>query len=150
MLDDKKLYRITKEFENSSLRLLELFKQNYLTEVECGIKEIPEFFSIIMPKVKKGIKLENISEEEIEKYKPKPLEVKVYLDFDKNNYLIADVEFIYGENKVNPLDEKQKTNFPRNMIKETKSLNLFRQSGFMLDIKNLRFILPMMIKYMSF
>ena len=142
VLDDKKLYRITKKFENSSLRLLELFKQNYLTEVECGIKEIPEFFSIIMPKVKNGIKLENISEEEIEKYKPRPLEVKVYLDFDKNNYLIADVEFIYGENKLNPLDEKQKTDFPRNMIKETKSLNLFRQSGFMLDVKNLRFILP--------
>ena len=142
ILDDKKLYRITKEFENSSLRLLELFKQNYLTEVECSVKEIPEFFSIIMPKVKNGIKLENISEEEIEKYKPKPLEVKVYLDFDKNNYLIADVEFIYGENKINPLDEKQKTDFPRNMIKETKSLNLFRQSGFMLDVKNLRFILP--------
>ena len=55
----------------------------------------------------------HLSEEEIEKYKPKPLEVKVYLDFDKNNYLIADVEFIYGENKINPLDEKQKTDFPR-------------------------------------
>ena len=142
ILDDKKLYRISKDVENSSLRLLELFKQNYLTEVECGKEEMPEFFSIIMPKVKNGIKLENVSEEELEEYKPKPLEVKVYLDFDKNNYLIADVEFIYGENKLNPLDEKQKANFPRNMIKETKSLNLFRQSGFMLDIKNLRFILP--------
>ena len=142
ILDDKKLYRISKDVENSSLRLLELFKQNYLTEVECGKEEMPEFFSIIMPKVKNRIKLENVTEEELEEYKPKPLEVKVYLDFDKNNYLIADVEFIYGENKLNPLDEKQKANFPRNMIKETKSLNLFRQSGFMLDIKNLRFILP--------
>lgn len=142
ILDDKKLYRISKDVENSSLRLLELFKQNYLTEVECGKEEMPEFFSIVMPKVKNRIKLENVSEEELEEYKPKPLEVKVYLDFDKNNYLIADVEFIYGENKLNPLDEKQKSNFPRNMIKETKSLNLFRQSGFMLDIKNLRFILP--------
>lgn len=142
ILDDKKLYRISKDVENSSLRLLELFKQNYLTEVECGKEEMPEFFSIVMPKVKNRIKLENVTEEELEEYKPKPLEVKVYLDFDKNNYLIADVEFIYGENKLNPLDEKQKANFPRNMIKETKSLNLFRQSGFMLDIKNLRFILP--------
>ena len=28
------------------------------------------------------------------------------------------------------------------MIEETKALNIFRKSGFMLDVKNLRFILP--------
>lgn len=142
ILDDKKLYRCTREFESTTLKLLELFRQNYMTEVKLGEDELTDLFSIIMPKVKDAIIFENISEEEIEKYKPKELVIKVYLDFDKNDYLIADVKFCYEENEFNPLDEKTKLTFPRNILKETKALNILRQTGFMLDVKNLRFILP--------
>ena len=142
ILDDKKIYRCTKEFENTNLKLLELFRQNYMAEVNFGKNELTQLFSIIMPKVKNAITIENIPEEEIEKYKPKELMVKVFLDFDKNDYLVAEVKFCYEEKEFNPLDEKTKINFPRNMIKETKALNVFRQTGFMLDVKNLRFILP--------
>jgi SNF2 family DNA or RNA helicase len=52
------------------------------------------------------------------------------------------VKFCYGEQEFNPLDQNIKLNFPRNMIKETRTLNIFRKTGFMLDVKNLRFILP--------
>lgn len=142
ILDKKKLYRCTKEFENSNLKLLQLFRKNYMTEVLLGKKELTSLFSIIIPKVKNAIVIENMEEEEIEKYKPKELEVKVYLDFDKNDFMIAEVKFVYDENEFNPLDEKNKTDFPRNMIKETKALNVFRKTGFMFDSKNLRFILP--------
>lgn len=142
ILDEKKLYRCTKKFENTNLKLLEIFRKNYMTEVLLGKEELAELFSIIMPKVKNAIKLENISEEEIEKYKPKTLITKVYFDFDNNDYLIADVKFCYDTKEFNPLDEKQNIDIPRNMIQETKALNIFRRTGFMLDIKNLRFILP--------
>ena len=113
-----------------------------MTEIVLGKEELTQLFSIIMPKVKAAIKIENISEEEIEKYKPKELVVKVYLDFDEQDYLVADVIFCYENNEFNPLDEKQELKFPRNMIQETKALNIFRKTGFMLDTKNLRFILP--------
>lgn len=96
----------------------------------------------MIPKVKDAIKIENMTEEEIEQYKPQKLEAKLYLDFDKKDYLTAKVEFCYGENKFNPLNEKTKLKFPRNMIMETKLLNLFRKTGFMFDSKNLQFILP--------
>lgn len=142
VLDDKKLYRCTKEFENTTLKLLELFRQNYMTEVVLGEKELTELFSIVVPKVKDAIIFENISKEEIEKHKPKELVIKVFLDFDKNDYLIADVKFCYEQNEFNPLEENLKLKFPRNMLKETKALNILRQTGFMLDVKNLRFILP--------
>lgn len=142
ILDDKKLYRCTKDFENTTLKLLELFRQNYMTEVSLGEKELTELFSIIVPKVKDAIIFENISQEEIEKHKPKELVIKVFLDFDKNDYLIADVKFCYEQNEFNPLEEKLELDFPRNMLKETKALNILRQTGFMLDVKNLRFILP--------
>lgn len=142
VLDDEKLYRCTKKFENTTLKLLELFRQNYMTEVKLGEKELTDLFSIIVPRVENAIVIENIEEAEIEKYKPKELLVKVFLDFDKNDYLIADVKFCYGKEEFNPLDEKTKKNFPRNMLKETKALNILRRTGFMLDVKNLRFILP--------
>ena len=142
ILFNKKIYRCTKEFERTNLKLLELFKQNYVTEIEFGKEELPEFFSVILPKVKNAIKIEDLSKEEIEKYKPKELVTKLYLDFDKNDYLVADIRFQYGENEFNPLNEKEKIEFPRNKIKETKALNIFRKTGFMFDVKNTRFILP--------
>lgn len=142
VLDQKKLYRCTKEFENTNLKLLELFRKNYMTEVLLGKEELTQLFSIIIPRVRNAIVMENITEEEMEPYRPKELEVKVYLDFDKNDFLIAEVKFAYEENEFNPLDEKVKLNFPRNMIQETKALNIFRKTGFMFDSKKLRFILP--------
>ena len=142
ILDEKKLYRCNKKFEKSNLKLLEIFRQNYMTEVLLGKKELSQLFSVIIPKVKNAIKLENITEEEIEKYRPQTLITKVYLDFDSHDYLVAEVTFCYGNKEFNPLDEKQKIEIPRNMIKETKALNIFRKTGFMLDVKNLRFILP--------
>lgn len=142
ILNQKKLYRCTKEFENTNLKLLELFRKNYMTEVLLGKEELTQLFSIIIPKVKNAIIIEDIPKEEIEEYKPKELEVKVYLDFDEKDFLVAEVKFLYDENEFNPLDEKLKLDFPRNMIQETKVLNIFRKTGFMFDTQNLRFILP--------
>ena len=142
ILDENKIYRCTKEFERAELKLLEIFRQNYITELKLGKEDLSKLFSIIMPRVNNAIEINDIPEKEIEKYKPKKLLVKVFLDFDENNYLICDVDFIYENNKFNPLDESKKLDFPRNMIQETKVLNAFRRTGFMLDTKNLRFILP--------
>ena len=142
VLINDKLHRCTKEFERSNLKLLELFRQNYLTELTLGEEELSQLFSVIIPKVKNAIKFENISEQDIEKYKPKKLAVKVFLDFDENNYIVADVKFCYENEEFNPLEENIKILSPRNMIAETKALNFFRKSGFMLEQKNLRFILP--------
>ncbi len=142
LLDQKKMYRCTKEFENTNLKLLELFRQNYMTEVLLGKEELTQLFSIIMPKVNNAIVMEDIEEEEIAPYRPKELEIKVFLDFDENDFLVAEVKFRYEQNEFNPLDEKLKLDFPRNMIQETKALNIFRKTGFMFDKQNLRFILP--------
>lgn len=142
VLENQKMHRCTKEFERTNLKLLELFRQNYMTEVMLGKEQLSELFSVILPKVKDAIIIENMSKEEIEQYKPKELLVKVFLDFDKNDFLTAGVKFAYEENEFNPLDEQQKLDFPRNKIQETKALNVFRKTGFMFDSRNLRFILP--------
>ena len=142
ILDDNKIYRCSKEFEKSTLKLLELFRKNYITELELGKKELTQLFSIVIPRVGDAIELDDFLENEIKMYKPKKLIVKLFLDYDQNDYLVADVKFIYENNEFNPLNERIKIEFPRNMIEETKVMNIFRKTGFMLDTKNLRFILP--------
>lgn len=142
LLNEDKIYRCTKEFEQSTLKLLDIFRKNYITELKLGKEDLTQLFSVVIPKVKDAIEIKDIPENEIKKYKPKKLIVKLFLDFDQNDYLIGEIKFIYENNEFNPLDEKIKIEFPRNMIEETKAMNIFRKSGFMLDTKNLRFILP--------
>ena len=142
LLLKNKLYRCDKQFENTTIKMLEIYRENYLTDVILGKNELSQFFSIVMPKMNNTIKIKNIETEELEQYKPKQLEVKLFLDFDKTGNLLADVSFKYGKNEFNPLDESVKIDIPRNIIEETKALNTFRKTGFMFDTKNLRFILP--------
>lgn len=142
ILKESEFYRLSSEFEKTKLKLLNSFRQNYVSELHLAKDDLMQLFSVIMPKIKNAIKLGNVSEEEIEEYKPKELGVKVFLDFDKNDYIIADVKFCYGETEFNPLEEKQDIQIPRNMVEEAKALNIFRRTGFMFDVQNTRFILP--------
>ena len=141
-LNEEKLYRCDRKYKETVLKLLNMFRNNYSKEIIFGKEQLPQIFSIIIPKMQGSINIEKLEENEIEKYKPKPLEIKVYLDFDKNNYVVADIRFKYGDEEFNPLEEKIHIQSARNMIEETKALNAFRTTGFMLDTKNLRFILP--------
>ncbi len=137
-----KLYRCDKEFSNSSLKVIKAFRENYTTEMVLRKKDLKDFYAIVMPKIEDTVKIQGMEEEEIEAYRPQKLVVKVFLDFDENNYLVADVKFCYAEEEFNPLDETIKIKALRNELEENKDLNLFKKSGFMLDVKNLRFILP--------
>ena len=142
ILWENKLYKLNKQFEESTMKLIQIFKENYLTEVFLSKEDLKQLFSIVVPRLKNTINLKNVDEKEIEEYKPKELITKVYLDFDENDYLVAEVRFCYDETEINPLNEKQKVNIPRNILEESKALNIFKKSGFMFDVKNLRFILP--------
>ena len=142
ILQQDRLCRLTKEFENTNLKLLQSFRQNYVTELHLKESDLSLLFSIVIPKVKNAIIMGNIDDKLIEKYTPENLQVKLFLDFDKNDYIIADVRFCYGNYEFNPLDEKNKPSVPRDIVKETQSFNIFRKTGFMFDVKNLRFILP--------
>ena len=47
VLTDKNLYRCSKEFTNTNLEMLTLFRENYVSEVMLGKKEIGDLFSIL-------------------------------------------------------------------------------------------------------
>ncbi|MCI9000342.1 MAG: DEAD/DEAH box helicase [Clostridia bacterium] len=138
-LKEETLYRCTKEYKESTLKLLEVFRRNYTTEIKFSKEEMSKFFSVVLPKAKRSIVLDAVAPEELEKYMPQKLGVKVFLEFNEKNYIIAKVSFCYGEEEFNPLLENP--NFPRSVLEEAESLNLFRKTGFMLDKKNGNFVL---------
>lgn len=138
-LMDNKLYKCSKRYKNTTLKLLDVFKRNFTREIRFNKDQMPNFFSIVLPKARDSISLNTIEPEEIEKYMPQKLGVKVYLEFNEKNYIIAKVGFCYGDKEFNPLQENP--NIPRSVLEEAESLNIFRKTGFMLDKKNVRFVL---------
>ena len=134
------IYKCSKEFENTILKFLQTFRKNFTKEIRLPANEISTLFSIIYPKVKNSIKYSNLNVDEIKKYIPKELYVKLYLDYDKNNYIVADIKFCYDKFEFNPLQEEN-TSVARDVLKESETLDMFIKSGFMLDRKRARLIL---------
>lgn len=140
-LHENNLYRCSKEYENSVLKLLEVFRRNFTTEIKFNEDNLYNFFSMVVPKVKKYINLSSIDEAELEPYLPQKLGVKLFLDLDNISNVICIVKFCYGNTEFNPIIESNDVEAVRNVIEETLALNLLRKTGFLLDKKNARFIL---------
>lgn len=140
ILIEEKLYKCSKNRQKDILQILEIFKKNFTQEIKFSESDLHTFFSIVYPLSKKYINLNDLRIDDIEKYVPKDLYVKVYLDYDKNNYITADIKFCYGNEEFNPLEENN-LEIPRDALKESESLDLFIKSGFMLDSANARLIL---------
>ena len=135
------IYRCPIEFKNTVLKLLDLFKNNFTKEVVFKKQDLPKLFSLVIPTIKKHFEIKNIKEDEMEKYIPQDLYVKVFLDVNENNFITADIKFGYKDFEFNPLANDQSINIPRDVAKETTTLETFIQTGFMLDKQNSRLIL---------
>ena len=142
VLEDSKLYRCSEDFVNTAIKLVKLMKNAYVLELDLRKEDLKDLYSVVMPKIGDCIKPKDINEKEIEIYKPKKLGVKVFLDFDQNDYIIADVKFCYGNEEFNPLEQNIQIESTRNILEENRNLNILRLTGFMVDKRNLRFILP--------
>ena len=103
--------------------------------------DIPKLFSLVVPSIKKNLEVKNVNTEELEKYIPQELYVKVYLDSNESNFITADIKFGYKDFEFNPLIENKSIKIPRDVVKETKTLETFIQTGFMLDQQNGRLVL---------
>ena len=137
---DKNLYRCSDEFQDTIQNLLNIFKQNYTNKIIINEKEVKEFFGVIYQKIKDEIYITTIDKSLLEKYIPKELSVKVYLDYNQKNQIICDLRFCYDNTEINPFDDGY-IDIARNVLEENRVLNIFINSGFMLDGKNYRLIL---------
>ena len=141
MIIEDVIYRCPMDFKNSILKLLELFKNNFTKEILFKKTDIPKLFSLVVPSIKKNLEVKNVNTEELEKYIPQELYVKVYLDSNESNFITADIKFGYKDFEFNPLIENKSIKIPRDVVKETKTLETFIQTGFMLDQQNGRLVL---------
>ena len=141
VLKKSTLYRCDKSIKNTVLKMLKLFKENYTTEIILPKEESPKFFSLVMPKIRENLEITEITPEEFEKYVPAELYVKLYLDYDKNNYIVADIKFCYKDVEFNPLTKFEITDFARDIAKENNVMDMFVKSGFMFEQANNRLIL---------
>ena len=136
----KKMYRCSKYFSKTIMKLLNIFRSNFTKQIEFNKSELSDIFSMVVPKIKNNIKLDKLEQEDIEKYMPKELYTKVYLDYDNNNYITADIKFCYDDIEFNPILE-EKVDVARDSLKESDILEKFRRTGFLLDVQNKRLIL---------
>lgn len=140
LLTEKEIYRCTKQFEDTVLKIVDVFKRNLTNEIVFSKEYFSAFFSRVMPKIEKNVEID-IEEEEIRNYIPEKLEVKLFLDYDNYGRIVMDAIFKYGEIEFNPLEVNKKLDVARNTVEETDSLNVIRKTGFMLDVEHMRFIL---------
>ena len=140
LLMKNSLYRCTKEFKENELKLIEIFRKNFEKEITFSKEGMSKLFSLVFPKIRNSMNFEKLNKEEIEKYIPEELFVKVYLDYDKQNHITADIKFVYGDIEFNPL-VNEIPEIARDRIKEDETMDIFKNAGFMLDIKNNRLIL---------
>ena len=136
------LYKCNEKYENTTLKLIKILKDNFITELIFGKEQLPELFSVILPRMKGSIEFKGIDESQIQQYKPKKLGVKMFLDFDENDHIIADAKFCYGEEEFNPLQQKIEIKYPRDVVAENKAINMLRKTGFMYYAQKECFILP--------
>ena len=136
---DNKIYKCSKKYNETVLKLLNVFRVNFAKEIIFTKAEFSDFYSLILPKIDKCVDIV-IDDEEIEKYKPKELKAKVYLDYNKQGYVLADIKFVYDDFEFNPF-EKVDENLSRNMVKESIILDMFSDSGFVFDVANKRLML---------
>ena len=142
ILIDKKLYKCSKKYEETIIKLLSIFRKNFTRKIIFAKEQLSSFFSVVEPHLKSSVKIKESDYKDVINYIPAELYAKMFLDYDDNNNIIADIRFIYDDVEINPLniDEKQ-PNVPRNAVKESKLLDMFLKSGFMYDQKNSRLVL---------
>ena len=141
MMIDDVIYRCPQSYRNTVLKLLNLFKDNFTKEVIFKKSDLPKLYSLVVPSVKDYFEITNIKPDEMEKYIPQDLYVKVFLDANDKNYITADIKFGYRDIEFNPLVDDKGINVPRDVVKETNALETFIKTGFMLDQQNGRLIL---------
>ncbi|MBE5806189.1 MAG: DEAD/DEAH box helicase [Clostridiales bacterium] len=135
-----KIYKCSKQFENTVLKFLDLYRKNFTNEIKLKKEELNILFSVVFPKIRNNMEYNKLDMQEVEKYIPKELFVKIYLDYDTNNYITADIKFCYGDFEFNPLENKN-VDIARDLIRESNVLDIFVKTGFLFDKDNSRLIL---------
>ncbi|MEG2955418.1 MAG: DEAD/DEAH box helicase [Clostridia bacterium] len=129
ILKDYVLYKCSDEFKNAVIPAINSFRMSKKEVMKITKDRISSFCGYVLPILNE--KAEVIYDEKIvEGFLPEKLAVKVFLDLDKYNNIIAEIKFCYGDIEFNPYSDLSKVECNRNSIEELKVRNIFKQHGF--------------------
>lgn len=122
-----KFHRCQKNKIEKVQTILDILRNNGVGKVTFHKKDLEKFLTFLAPQMKDQINLSKVSEEDLNKYMPKDLGVKVFLDIDKKNNIVADVKFEYGDFEFNPYKQENIT-IPRILAEEKMHLDTFERT----------------------
>lgn len=137
---DSNVYEYDKNKYNDAFKLLSMFDAREKTEFNFSKNELIGFVNNVLPRIRDNVSLDNLSQEVVEKYIPKKLGVRIYLDLTSKGDVLATLKFRYEEIEFEPLSNKI-PNIPRDMVQEKRIINKFYEDGFVYSNNYESFIL---------
>lgn len=132
VLYKNKLHRCSGEFKKNIFPTVVMFKNSNSDIINIKKEDVASFCGYVLPRLKLNADVV-YDKELIEKNMPDKLVVKVYLDIDNKNNVLADVKFCYSNIEFNPFDKNNVTSFNRSIIDEITAQALFKQYNFITD-----------------
>ncbi|MCX8074281.1 MAG: DEAD/DEAH box helicase [Clostridia bacterium] len=130
---DNNLYRCSEGFSKNTIKILDIYSQNQTNEITFRKDDLSSLFSLVVPKIKNNINLDEFKNTEIEKYIPQDLFVKIYLDYNSKHNIEANIKFCYGEIEFNPYEKSEELTIVRNIVQEKRAYVTFSKTGFEQD-----------------
>ena len=127
-----KLYRCSNDYSKTVIFLLKQFLANKNDEVMIPLNEATSFCEYVLPNLKNHSNVICPSSF-VEKHKAQNMLTKVYLDLDEKGNIVADVNFCYQDQIINPFKNEENNVVNRNRLQEQKALQLINNNKFNLD-----------------
>lgn len=101
------LYRTDEEYSRRMTALVQ-FSRHAGNGLPVAAAQLPAFCSGVLNTVRPYVQLDG-DEDALDRYRPRPLEVRIRLDAPEDNAITAEVTFHYGEDTVLPFAENADT-----------------------------------------
>jgi len=118
---------------------LQIYKNSGEEKYVFDEKGLNAFVTSVLTKIPEGIDISELPKEDIEKYIPKKLSVKIMLDINKQGFIELEFTFCYGDFEFNPLENEPE--IPRNHEEEKKFVFELQHDGFLYDERNNKMLL---------
>ena len=128
-----KLYKTSLEYKAKMSKIFAEFNvAKNKKSLEIPSFEATSFCEYVLPNLKEFSTVK-MDEDLIKKYRAKNLGVKIYLDINNLGNIIANVKFCYDEVEFNPFNKELEISCNRNFVAERKTLEIFKDSKFIID-----------------
>lgn len=129
-----KLYRCSEEFSKKVMPILKLAEENKNNSIQIPKEYATEFCEYIVPSLEKSLDI-TYKSEIIKKYGAEKLAVKVFLDINKDNYIVADLKLVYNDIEFNPFLPltKEAQKIKRNIKAEDRVIEALEKNKFVLE-----------------